>query len=183
MTRTQHFFKGTILLLCLLTSASVAWGTEYQHEFNDGTMQFCWSVDGDNINIKISAPTTGWLAVGFNPTHRMKHANIIIGYVKDKSVTISDEYGVRETGHDKDSNYDGINSITNRGGSEQQGVTTLEFRIPLNNGETTDSAIDIHAETMVILAHGRNGEDNLVSFHQYRTMTTINLATGKSSGK
>ena len=35
-----------------------------------------WQVDGDTLKLHIAAPTTGWLAVGFEPTRKMKDANI-----------------------------------------------------------------------------------------------------------
>ncbi len=168
-----------ILTLSLLLAIPLnnAFAREYDHEMQDDNMTFAWTVNGPNLDIKIRAKTTGWVAVGFNPSNRMQDANIIIGYVTKDEVVISDDFGFRETGHRKDKN----NNITNQTGSEIAGVTTLEFTIPLNSGDPEDSVIQPDADTKIIFAYGA-GRDNLRSRHKYRATKTINLANGTYSG-
>lgn len=43
-----------------------------------GDMVFRSIVDGKNLKVRIFAPTTGWIAVGFGPKSAMKGANFII---------------------------------------------------------------------------------------------------------
>ena len=46
-----------------------------------------WRTDDEYLYINVSAPTTGWVAVGFDPTNQMANANIIIGYVDNRIMT------------------------------------------------------------------------------------------------
>lgn len=40
-----------------------------------------WTWKESAIELTVSAPTTGWVSVGFDATSAMKDADIIIGYV------------------------------------------------------------------------------------------------------
>ena len=58
-----------------------------------GDMRFEWKIDGANLHVRLSAKTTGWVAVGFDSTSAMKDANLIIGYVKDGRAVLRDDFG------------------------------------------------------------------------------------------
>ena len=58
-----------------------------------------WKVVGPQLEVQVSAPTEGWVAVGFDPTRMMQDANFIVGYVQDGRVQIRDDYGSWLTSH------------------------------------------------------------------------------------
>lgn len=174
-------FKKTGVMVCVLmlslfltVSASSA---EYQHSLDVQKMTFSWSVNSDQLAVKLSAPTTSWVAVGFNPSSKMKDADIIIGYVKKGKVTISDDFGIAATQHKGDSKVGGQDNVTVVGGSEEGNVTTIEFSIPLNSGDDKDSVIDPNGDTVVILAYGE-GRDSFRVKHKVAETVTVNLSTG-----
>jgi hypothetical protein len=76
----------------------------------DGTMEITtengilmsWKVQGDSVTIRLRAKTSGWVAMGFDPTQAMRDANIIIGYVKDGRVLTRDDYGTDRGKHAAD---------------------------------------------------------------------------------
>jgi len=150
---------------------------EYQHSLTVDKMTFDWSVAGENLAIKLSAPTTGWVAIGFHPTDMMKDANIILGMVKDGKVEISDDFGTQPTQHTPDAKRDGQENVTVVGGTETGNTTTLEFSIPLNSGDANDGAIDPKADTVVMLAYGPD-RDSAKLKHQVAKTITVNLASG-----
>lgn len=174
---TQFKFRLFILSsLILLVSGQNTIAADYAHEITAKQMTFAWTVNGENLDIKISAKTSGWVAVGFNPTKKMKDANIIIGYVKDGKVVISDEFGTKMTGHAGDDKSGGQDNLSNRAGTEEGGVTTLSFTIPLNSGDPKDGVIVANGDTKVLLAYG--GRDSFRPRHSFRTSKVINLSTG-----
>ena len=63
--------------------------------------------DGTLLTVSISAPTTGWVAVGFDPSAAMKDANIIIAYVADGEVFLRDDWGSGHTSHEADTEMGG----------------------------------------------------------------------------
>ena len=173
--------KSIYALLCAASLSLLFSGelraADYQHSLAVDQMTFAWSVTGENLVIKLSAPTTGWVAVGFNPTDMMKDANIVIGFVKDGKVEISDDFGTQPTQHSPDSKRDGADNVTVIGGSESGNTTTLEFSIPLKSGDPNDGVIDPKADTKVMLAYGPDRDSTKLK-HQFAKTVTINLANG-----
>jgi hypothetical protein len=171
---------GSIAAGCCLVLAVASQGVaaDYAHTVEAKDMKFSWTVDGGTLAAKISAETDGWVGVGFNPSKKMKDANYIIGYVKDGEVKIVDEFGTTATGHKSDDSLGGTADVTVVGGTEEGGVTTIEFTMPVTSGDVNDGTLDVNADTVVLLAYGA-GRDSLKSKHKYRTSMTINLTTGE----
>ena len=174
----RTFAAATAVIFAFLISmVNVAQSAEYQHSISAEKMTFDWSVEGDKLAIKLSAPTKGWVAVGFNPSKKMKDANIIIGYVKKGKVKIVDHFGTAATQHKGDKKIGGAENVTVVGGSEEGDVTTIEFTIPLDSGDAKDSAIDPNADTTVILAYGTD-RDSFRMKHKFNNSIVVNLSTG-----
>lgn len=151
---------------------------QYDHEIQDKKISFAWKVDGDNLAVKVSAQTDGWIGIGFNPTKLMKDANFILGYVKGGKAEVFDEFGSEDNNHMPDDKSGGTKDVTLVGGTEAGGKTTIEFTMPLKPADKHDTAITVDGDTTVLLAYGA-GRDSLKSKHQYRTALKVNLSTGK----
>ncbi|MFV0439500.1 MAG: DOMON domain-containing protein [Desulfopila sp.] len=159
-------------------AVGLAQAAEYDHTIESKDMTFSWKIEGDHLAAKVSAKTDGWVGVGFNPSEDMKDANFILGYVKDGEVTLQDDFGVNVTGHKSDESIGGSSDVQQIGGSENDGVTTIEFAIPLHSGDEKDGTIVADGDTVLLLAYGA-GRDTFHSRHKYRTSMTVNLATGE----
>lgn len=151
---------------------------DYAHEVKAKDMTFSWTIDGSNLKGKISAKTTGWVGIGFNPTEKMKGADFILGYVKDGKAQIIDDYGTEKNAHKDDDKIGGTNNATLVGGTEEGGITTIEFSIPLNSGDKMDTVIDPAGETTILLAYG-GSRDSFISKHKDRATIKVNLTTGQ----
>lgn len=168
---------AAVILTFLVSMVHVAQSAEYQHSLTVEKMTFDWSIEGDQLAVKLSAPTTGWVAVGFNPSNKMKDANIVIGYVKKGKVKIVDDFGTGASQHKADTKVGGVENVTVVGGSEEGGATTLEFSIPLNSGDEKDGVIDPNADTTVILGYGPE-RDSFRMKHDFNATFVVNLGSG-----
>ena len=168
----------TLTLFFILGSGSCLFAQDYDHEAKVKDMSFSWKVDGADLKVKLSGKTTGWVGIGFNPSTQMKDASFILGYVKKGKATVTDEFGDSERTHKADDKIGGSSNVTLVGGSEEGGVTTVEFSVPLNSGDKTDTVIDPAGETVVLLAYGGK-RDSFKSKHKYRTSIKVNLSSGK----
>lgn len=164
-----------------LFNASLASAGDYTHEVQAKKMSFAWKINGDKLEVKLSAKTTGWVAIGFNPTDDMKGANFILGYVKDGKVTLSDDFGDSSTSHKTDDKLGGTEDVTLIGGTEEGGKTTIEFAIPLASADANDGKLDVNADSLVLLAYGPPARDSFKAKHVFRTELKINLSTGSSA--
>ena len=138
-------------------------------------VEFQWKIESSNLDVVLTAPTTGWISVGFDPSQKMKDANIIIGYVKDGQVFLRDDFGVEPKKHQSDESLGGRSDISDAGGSENDGTTQIRFTIPLDSGDSKDRALSAGGDYRVILAYGTDEADGFGSYHAKRTTVKIKL--------
>ncbi len=162
--------KILIILLILLPATVFAsdWKSENIKDFS-----FMWRFEGSNLEVKLSYPGTGWVAVGFGAENKMKGANIIIGSVDKGELTIEDHYGNSPISHKEDVRLDGSNDIISASGTESGGVTTIEFTIPLSSGDENDKELVEGKVYRVIFA--ASNSDNLGRIHRTATGKDIKL--------
>jgi hypothetical protein len=170
----------TLTAVFILYSGAAASASEYDHTLKVKNMDVFWRIDGDLIHVKLSAKTTGWVAIGFEPEKAMQGANIIIGAVKNGKVRIEDHYGDRKRGHSKDEKLGGENHVLNPQGMEEDGVTSISFSLPLDTGDKWDKAIDPSKAGRIMLAYGR-GRDSFKAGHAWRGVYDINYSTGETT--
>ncbi|MCF7793298.1 MAG: hypothetical protein K9N09_05920 [Candidatus Cloacimonetes bacterium] len=146
--------------------------------FNMETVEdftFKWKVVGDSLRCMLLAPTTGWLAVGFDPTDDMQNANFIIGYVNNGTTYVRDDFGVSETMHSADVGLGGENHVTRVFGHEESGISEIRFTIPLNSGDQYDRILIPGQTYEIIFAYGFNGADDFNSMHDEEEDTDIQI--------
>jgi hypothetical protein len=136
-------------------------------------ISFQWKVDGSELEAVVSAPTQGWVAVGFDPVQMMRGANFIIAYVQNGQVTIADHFGSQLTNHEDDAALGGAANVTAVEGSEANGTTTVTFRIPLDSGDQYDKALVAGQEYQVLLAYG--SADDFETQHDQQARTKIRV--------
>jgi hypothetical protein len=139
-----------------------------------GEFSLKWRIDTlQMLHVRLSAPTTGWVAVGFAPSKMMADANFIIAYVADGEVKISDEFGTGNTEHKPDTELGGTDDIGEKSGSEKDGVTMIHFAIPLASGDKYDRKLEPGETYKIILAYGP--KDDFTSHHKKKTSVRITL--------
>lgn len=168
-----------ILLLILFFLVPAASAMDYQHTLEDKDMTFSWTVETDKIHVKLSAKTTGWVGIGFDPEKAMQGANIIIGAVKKGKFKVEDHYGDKKRGHSSDKKLGGKDDVLNASGSEADGMTTISFSIPLNTGDKYDKPISADGFTKIMLAYG-GGKDSFRTRHPYKSIFDVNLTSGEN---
>lgn len=51
-----------------------------------------WYFESDDVVFEISAPTTGWVTIGFNPRNNIVGSNLIMGAVVDGRLILEDQF-------------------------------------------------------------------------------------------
>lgn len=115
---------------------------EYAKQQVFGELEVYSRIDGDIVRLALKAKTNGYLAIGFEPSERMKDADIILGFVKEGKASVADMFSTGPTGpHPPDEQQGGKNDVTAFGGSNKDGVTIVEFERKLNTGDAKDKVI------------------------------------------
>jgi hypothetical protein len=148
-----------------------------ENDYNSTTVSnitLQWKTDTlGMLHVKVSAPTTGWVSVGFHATTGMKDANIIIGYVSGGAASVRDDYGTAPNAHASDVSLGGENNVADLDGTEAGGTTEISFTIPLDSGDAYDRQLIEGNTYSVILAYGE--DDDFDSYHTARTSTDIEI--------
>ena len=131
-----------------------------------------WKVNGEYLDVKISAECKGWIAIGIDPESAMKGANFILGYVKDGKVFTSDEFGTSRTSHKPDSSLGGTDDVKNAAGKEENGMTEISFSIPLVSNDKYDVKLSKGSHTILLACS--NG-DNFTSKHFKKAKVEIEI--------
>ncbi len=129
---------------------------EYPHQVLVGDVTIWWRNDATSLYLAMEASTTGWVAVGLDPTDRMQGANFILGLVVEGEAQIWDAYGTAPTGntHPPDEELGGTNDVVAYAGVEEGGVTRFEVQIPLDSGDEFDRPLEPGGTYPVIAAVG-----------------------------
>jgi hypothetical protein len=176
--------KNMMIFLAFLFSAALCGDTVSQKappakaaaEFtvvNVKKFQFSYKVNGDRLAGRVSYPTNGWVAVGFNPVRAMLGANFIMGCVVDGKPVLSDEFGATEFSHSPDTAHGGKYDISDGSVITANGTTTMSFSIPLNSGDDKDVVLEKGKPIKVIIAAGK--KPDLKTGHYALGKTTITL--------
>jgi hypothetical protein len=138
------------------------------------TYRLSWFVEGDEIQFMIQAAVTGWVGIGFDADpNTMKNADIYIGRVTDR-VELYDTYALDVGLPTGDKELGGSRDILFLSGSEENGVTTIEFRRKLVTGDKWDKDI-LNRQTKVIFAYNPDTDDFLYHGPTRSAATTINF--------
>jgi len=143
---------------------------------NAAKVDFTWNISGEMLSVKLKAPTTGWVGIGFNPSEEMKDANFILGFIKDGKVSVLDQHGSSKRNHKEDAALGGADNVADTSGTEAGGSTEISFSMPLKAGDTLDKEIKAQTDQVILLAYGKT--DRLAQQHVANAKLKVNLSTG-----
>jgi hypothetical protein len=183
--RTDARLAFVLILLGISAAPLLAGGSVEEVEPQEGPDEyrvveaedftFAWKVSGESLEVRMSAATTGWVSVGFDPSRAMRDADMKFGFVSEDEAEIADHFGTSAIQHDFDTEIGGSRDITKVSGSEEDGRTTLSFTMPLDSGDDYDAALVPGQEHVVIYAHGGDGVDDYSTKHVARGAFRIQL--------
>ena len=178
MNKTALRISVSIVFCMALIFCTKSYAATYDHEITVQKMVVSWKIDGPNIQVKLSAPTKGWVGIGFNPSDEMKDAKFILGYVKDGKLVLTDDFGTADTKHEPVETLGGKSDVTSVGETLQGDTTTIEFVMPLASTDSKGCKIDPAGNTTVLLAYGPDNDSFKIK-HKFRTKISVNLTTGE----
>ena len=144
----------TLLLLTTFPFASWAQG----NVLKVNGMNFLYKIISDSIEITISAPTQGWVGVGFNSENNIVGSDLLLFHVIDGEAASMDMY-VKGFGNPKlDRSLGGEDSIHILSSKETRKETTIVFRIAFRSGDPFDYTHELNEDFWLILAYSTHDE-------------------------
>ncbi len=136
-------------------------------------MRFEWQVEGSDLRVKMSAPTTGWVRVGFNTVRAQHLANMIVAWVDADGVHVQDRYATDPPYIEPDTMLGGQDDARAVSGQEADGRTQVELTLPLDSGDAYDLAMKPGQTIYLILSYAES--DDLDAPSTVRTAVEITL--------
>ncbi|MFM9837886.1 MAG: DOMON domain-containing protein [Cyclobacteriaceae bacterium] len=145
-------------------------------DFNSTTingMTFHWRFHKEHLQCRVTAPTKGWVAIGFNTKDELSSTNLIMGSVEQDYVTIDDRFVVKPGDHKSITELGGSEAIVQRTGVEENGKTSISFSIPLSVNDKFHHNLVEGKEYYVLMAFSQ--EDDFQHHSIMRTTIKIRL--------
>lgn len=136
-------------------------------------MSVNWRVVNDVIEFETSAPTLGWVALGFNATDDIENANLIMGAVVDGVARVEDRYVVAVGDHRQVEAIGGTNALMHASGEEQNGSTTIRFALPIK--AVDDYHMHLQSGTEIYLIAAYSVDDDFAHHSRMRQHLRITL--------
>jgi len=154
----------------------------FSASFKSSKVTVHWKVQDTTIAMALVGKTSGWLAIGFDPSRAMNDADMVIGWVDTSGVHVVDAFSTGSTGpHPPDTDLGGTDDLLDVGGSEEGGITTIEFIRELEAVDKYDKTIPKKGDLKIIWATGSSDSFGNQHSGTTRGTGTISLDTGKSS--
>lgn len=118
-----------------------------------GRMECYYEIQQDRLHFHLTAPTEGWLAVGFNDENNIVGADLLMFSIKGDSVQFEDQFVLAAGKHPEDKACGGESNIIVESAKEASGRTSVAFSIPLNSGDKLDFIHRVGQDFWLILAY------------------------------
>lgn len=129
-------------------------------------------VDG-KVQFNLTAPTTGWVAVGFTETGDLMGSNLIQGHVVDGKPFVQDQFITGFGEHPPVEALAVKSCISQTGGKQENGQTTISFSILKEKGDKLHCDLQEGKQINVWLAYSVS--DDFDHHSRKRVLKTITL--------
>ncbi len=115
-------------------------------------MEMSYEIRNDSIAINLTAPTRGWVGIGFNSEDNIVGSDLLLFHVVNGHTEEKDMYvkGFGDPREDVDLN--GQSSFLILKGREHANETQIQFQISLNNQDALDYRHELSKSFWLILA-------------------------------
>nr|XP_039261995.1 DBH-like monooxygenase protein 1 homolog [Styela clava]XP_039261997.1 DBH-like monooxygenase protein 1 homolog [Styela clava] len=164
--------SASLLLLTVVSEAKLKFSEVMEKDFTVG-----WEFDGEDIIFEVSAPTLGWVGIGFSETKTMQKADLIIMGMKDGKPYAWDAYS-EMTGMVR-IDFDQDVTILD---SAENGTTYMKIKRSLKSEDTTKDNDILKGDNNFLWAFGDKdkteeilSEDYHWTNRGYRLLNTLGI--------
>ena len=136
-------------------------------------MELEWHFAQELIWFEMSAPTEGWVAIGFNESQTISGNYLLMGRVQNGKSEVVEHATIAPGKYHKIEDLDGSNQILSVSGKEIMGKTTLKFALPINALGPYRKDLKPANEYILLLAYSR--DDDFQHHSMMRTSIKIKL--------
>lgn len=160
-----------LLGVVLLSSVGISHDPPSQIEVNG--MRVVWEIAGKSIDFELSAPTRGWLAIGFNASEDLEGTYLVMSCVEAGKVKVVEHKTLAPGDYRPITDLGGKASVEILGGNEQGNASQVHFRIPQQVSDGFHKSLLPGSKWRLLVAYSR--EDDFKHHSMMRTNIAITL--------
>ena len=136
-------------------------------------MMVSWSYNYDKICFELSAPTKGWLAIGFNKKSTLSGNYLLMGRVTNSGPQITEHFTISPGNYQSIKSLGGRELVTDVTGKDILGKSTIKFSIPFVKEDHYRKNLKKGQKYFMIMAFSR--VDDFQHHSVMRTMVEVTL--------
>lgn len=136
-------------------------------------MKVRWRFHNDRIHFNISAPTTGWVAIGFNEKQGLEGTYLLMGRVSNGVAEVKEHFVVAPGDYRPLEAFQAPIAVTVAQGVEEAGATSLKFSVPVQPVDAFRKQMLPVSNLHLLLAYSTS--DDFQHHSIMRTQTKIQL--------
>ncbi len=166
-------FQKALLLTLLFTARCAAQPAHNMNEISQNGMTVAWKIEGGLLRLTMTAPTAGWVAIGFNTDDELAGTDLVMGCVVGGQATLSDRYIIAPGQHRSIADLGGTPAAQLVAGSETSAATAIEFSLPMKAADRWHHDLAAGKKYHLLMAFSR--EDDFAHHSMMRTSVEISL--------
>jgi hypothetical protein len=161
-----------ILSVMLISNNSIAQQNTLK-KISKNRMNVSWYYVNNKIFFEMSAPTNGWVTIGFNTKSGMVGAYLLMGNIINNKVTLVEHYTKSPGNYFPISKFGAISQVENVEGVEKSNNTTIKFSLPIKAFSKYQKDLTETKEYIMIIAYSQ--EDDFQHHSIMRTSINVKL--------
>jgi DOMON domain len=167
------YFQIALLAAFFFSAHCKAQTVQKMNQITQNGMTITWQIEPDRLMLRMTAPTDGWVAIGFNDREGLAGTNLIMGCVKNGKAEVSDRHILAPGDHRSINELGGASAVELIGGTEVDGTTTLDFSLPLRSPDRWHHDLSTGKTYHLLMAFSR--DDDFAHHSMMRIATEISL--------
>ena len=132
-----------------------------------------WHYQGDRIYFEMSAPTDGWVTIGFNQSTGIQGAYLLMGNVINGQTNLVEHYTLSAGNYQPIKKLNGQVQVKDIEGVEKGNKTTIKFSLPILAASKYQKDLSKGSEYVMILAYSQ--ADDFQHHSMMRTSMKVKL--------
>ena len=163
-----------VLLICsfCLSTLSLAQNNAPNRVEKNG-MIVSWQMLENDIQITMTAPTDGWVAIGLNPKNQLAGSSFMMGRVVDGKGEVVDFYTIKPGDVHPVEKLGGKTAVGQVKGAEYNGNTSITFNLDANPGGDFHHKLSAGSTFFMHIAYSQ--DDDFAHHSMMRTVVEIRL--------
>ncbi len=166
--------KRTILLISLmLTNIACNAQLSEKNNIEKNGVKVHWHFGNDRIYFEMTAPTYGWVTIGFNTKSAMDGAYLLMGNVINTKVNLVEHYTSSSGNYKAITQHGADPKVEDVEGAEHGNSTTIKFSLPIHASSKYQRDLSEGMEYVMTIAYSQ--EDDFQHHSRMRTSVNVTL--------